>query len=189
MKKIGIMGGTFNPPHIGHLMMANEALHTLSLDEVRFMPNAIPPHKNQPGDATSAERLRMTELAIQGNEGFSLEPYEIERGGVSYSYDTLAALKVREPENDFYFIIGGDSVDSLHKWYRIDDLLKLVTFVGVDRPGHSGKSELAVTHIEAPLIDLSSTLIRDRLANNQTVTYLIPKQVERFIREEGLYGT
>lgn len=189
MKKIGIMGGTFNPPHIGHLMMANEVLHALSLDEVRFMPNAIPPHKKQSEDATSAQRLRMTELAIQGNEYFSIEPYEIERGGVSYSFDTLTALTEREPENDFYFIIGGDMVDSLHTWHRIEELLKLVTFVGVDRQGYSGKAELPVTHVEAPMIDLSSTLLRDRLSKNGTVTYLLQQQVEQYIREEGLYGT
>lgn len=189
MKKIGIMGGTFNPPHIGHLMMANEVLHALSLDEVRFMPNAIPPHKTQPEDATSAQRLRMTELAIEGNEYFSVEPYEIEKGGVSYSFDTLTELKVREPDHDFYFIIGGDMVDSLPTWHRIDELLQLVTFVGVDRQDYSGKVNLPVTHVEAPMIDLSSTLLRDRFAKKQTVTYLVREQVERYIREEGLYGT
>lgn len=189
MSKIGIFGGTFNPPHIGHLIMANEVLQALNLDEVRFMPNAIPPHKAQQSDATSAQRLHLTELAIEGNRQFIIEPYEIKQGGISYSYDTLAALTKREPEHDFYFIIGGDQVDSLHTWYRIEDLLKLVTFVGVNRPGNKGMTSLPVLHVEAPLIDLSSTLIRQRLINNQAVTYLIPKQVERYIREEGLYGT
>ncbi|MBQ0138661.1 MAG: nicotinate-nucleotide adenylyltransferase [Kurthia sp.] len=189
MSKIGIFGGTFNPPHIGHLIMANEVLHALDLAEVRFMPNAIPPHKAQPNDATSAQRLHLTELAIEGNEHFMIEPYEIEQGGISYSYDTLAALTKREPEHDFYFIIGGDQVDSLHSWYRIEELLHFVTFVGVNRPGNKGITSLPITHVEAPLIDLSSTLIRQRLATNQTVTYLLPEQVERFIREEGLYGT
>lgn len=189
MSKIGIMGGTFNPPHIGHLIMANEVLHALNLDEVRFMPNAIPPHKAQANDATSAQRLRLTECAVEGNDHFIVEPYEIEHGGVSYSFDTLSALTLREPEHDFYFIIGGDQVDALHSWYRIEDLLELVTFVGVDRPGSEGETSLPMIHVEAPLIDLSSTLIRQRFATKKNVTYLVPSLVERFIREEGLYGT
>lgn len=189
MKKIGIMGGTFNPPHVGHLLMANEVLQALDLDEVRFMPNAIPPHKEEPNGATGEQRLHMTALAIEDHAKFKLEPYEIQQGGTSYSFETLQVLKEREPDCDFYFIIGGDMVDSLHTWYRIEDLLKLVHFVGVNRPGSEGKSELPVIHVAAPTIDVSSTLLRRRLKNNQSVRYLLPQKVEHYIREEGLYGT
>lgn len=189
MKKIGIMGGTFNPPHVGHLLMANEVLQALDLEEVRFMPNAIPPHKEEPDGATGEQRLHMTALAIEDHAKFKLEPYEIQKGGTSYSFETLQALKEREPDCDFYFIIGGDMVDSLHTWYRIEDLLELVHFVGVDRPGIEGKSELPVIHVAAPIIDVSSTLLRERLKNNQSVRYLLPQKVEHYIREEGLYGT
>lgn len=189
MKKVGLLGGTFNPPHIGHLMMANEVFHALELDEVRFLPNALPPHKQAPHDASDAKRLEMVERAIQPYPHFRVESYEVDKGGVSYSYNTLAALCEREPTVKFYFIIGGDMIDSLHTWYRIDELVKLVQFVGVKRPGTDARTEYPVLMVEVPQIDLSSTLIRERLATGRTVTFLLPEAVETFIREEGLYGT
>lgn len=189
MKKIGIMGGTFNPPHIGHLIMANEVFHALELDEIRFMPNAIPPHKEHAITATAEQRLAMTNLAIKQNEHFAIEPIEINKGGVSYSFDTISELVEKEPEVQFYFIIGGDMIDSLHSWYRIDELVKIIQFVGVGRPGTLGKTDLPILYVDAPLIDLSSTFLRNRLSEGQTVTYLLPELVETYIRKEGLYGT
>lgn len=189
VKKIGLLGGTFNPPHLAHLIMANEVADKLGLDEVRFMPNAVPPHKVKDGDATAAERLEMTRLAIADNPRFTLEPFEIERGGVSYTYETMMLLTAREPDVQFYFIIGGDSIDDLHTWYHIDELVQLVHFVGVARPGHLGTTTYPVELVEAPLIDLSSTLIRKRLQQGLTTRYLLPDKVAQYIREEGLYGT
>lgn len=139
MKKIGLFGGTFNPPHIGHLIMANEVYAALDLTEVRFMPNATAPHKEAVTSATNAQRLKMVELAIQDVPYFSAETFEIERGGVSYTYETMKAMCEREPDVEFYFIIGGDMIDSLHTWYRIDELTELVQFVGVKRPGSEAK--------------------------------------------------
>lgn len=188
MKKIGILGGTFNPPHIGHLMMANEVMHALGLDEVRFMPNNVPPHKETAG-ATNEQRLEMVRLAIQDNPSFELEPFEIDEGGVSYTYETMKKLTARHLDCHFYFIIGGDSVESLHTWYHIEELVKLVTLVGVKRPGTNAITTYPVQMVEAPEIDLSSTLLRNRLQAGQTVQYLVPKQVETYIREEGLYGS
>lgn len=187
MKKIGILGGTFNPPHIGHLMMANEALHALELDEVRFMPNAIPPHKEAQG-ATDEQRAKMVELTIEGVPYFTLERFELERGGVSYTYKTILAMTKREKDVQFYFIIGGDSIDSLHSWYRINDLVKLVQFVGIGRPGTEAHSNYPVLMVDAPEIHLSSSLLRARFAQNKTVKYLISEAVERYIRKEGIYG-
>lgn len=189
MKRVGLLGGTFNPPHMGHLMMANEVFHALELDEVRFMPNAIPPHKKARHDASVEERIEMVERSIAPYPYFCTELYEVHKGGVSYSYETLAALCAREPNVKFYFIIGGDMIDSLHTWYRIEDLVKLVQFVGVKRPGTEAKTDFPVTMVEVPQIDLSSTLIRERLATGGTVKFLLPETVESFIREEGLYGT
>lgn len=189
VKKIGLLGGTFNPPHLAHLIMANEVADQLGLDEVRFMPNAVPPHKVKDGDATALERLEMTRLAILDNPRFTLEPFEIERGGVSYTYETMTLLTAREPDVQFYFIIGGDSIDDLHTWYHIDELVQLVHFVGVARPGHAGTTTYPVELVEAPLIDLSSTLIRQRLQAGVTTRYLLPDKVAQYIREEGLYGT
>lgn len=133
MKKVGLFGGTFNPPHIGHLIMANEVYVALGLSEVRFMPNAKAPHKEVSQSATNEQRLKMVELAIEGVPYFKLETFELERGGISYTYDTMKALCEREPDVVFYFIIGGDMIDSLHTWYRIDELVELVHFVGVKR--------------------------------------------------------
>ncbi|MGX9135347.1 nicotinate-nucleotide adenylyltransferase [Rummeliibacillus sp. JY-2-4R] len=189
MKKVGLLGGTFNPPHMAHLLMANEVYDVLGLDEVRFMPNAVPPHKVKPQDATAQERLHMTKLAIQSIPYFKIEPYEINRGGVSYSYETLRVLTSREPDTEFYFIIGGDMIDMLDEWYHIKELTELVHFVGVHRPGTQGITKLPVQLIEAPLMDLSSTMIRNRLQEGRTVTFLVPTAVEQYIREEGLYGT
>lgn len=187
MKKVGILGGTFNPPHIGHLMMANEAYHALELDEVRFMPNAVPPHKQSSG-ATDEQRKRMVELAIEEAPYFTLELFELERGGLSYTFDTMNTMVGREREVEFYFIIGGDSIDHLHTWYRIDDLIQIVKFVGIRRPGSDAVTNYPVSMIDAPQIGLSSTLLRERFTEGKTVRYLLPKPVEAFIRKEGLYG-
>lgn len=189
MRRIGLLGGTFNPPHIGHLIMANEVYDALGLDEVRFMPNAIPPHKQTTHDATAEDRMRMTELSIASYEHFKIEPFEIESGGISYTYETMKRLTASEPDCEFYFIIGGDMIDMLDHWYKIDELMELVKFVGVNRPHSKAETTYPVQIIDAPLIELSSTLIRERVQSNRTITFLVPTEVEQFIREEGLYGT
>lgn len=188
MKKIGILGGTFNPPHIGHLIMANEVKNAFELDEVRLMPTALPPHKASRGDATANQRLRMVELLVGDTEGLITFPFEVERGGISYTYDTMATLRATEPLNQFYFIIGGDMVDMLSEWYRIDDLMEIVTFVGVGRPRSRGETNYPIQRVDVPQIDLSSTFLRKRLIEGKTVKFLIPEAVESYIREEGLYG-
>lgn len=189
MKKIGILGGTFNPPHIGHLIVANEVRHALDLEEVRLMPTAIPPHKLTAGHATASQRLAMTRLAVEEIEGLSVSAFEVERGGVSYTYDTMRRLKDQEPNHDFYFIIGGDMIDMLSDWYKIDELMNIVKFVGVERPETIGKTTFPITMIDIPQIELSSTVIRQRLSTRGTVELILPTKVERFIREEGLYGS
>lgn len=190
MKKVGIFGGTFNPPHIGHVIMANEVYAALDLDEVRFMPNAQAPHKDVSKSTTNEQRLQMVERAIANIPYFSVETFELERGGVSYTFDTMKAMREREPQTEFYFIIGGDMIDSLHTWHRIDELMELVTFVGVKRPGYEAKSYYHVQMVDVPEINLSSTYIRQRLQQkNIPLLYLLPPAVESYIREEGLYGT
>jgi nicotinate-nucleotide adenylyltransferase len=188
MRKVGILGGTFNPPHIGHLIVATEVKHALNLDEVRLMPTAVPPHKTTSSDAMAKQRLKMVELAVAGIRGLTVSSFEVDRGGVSYTYDTMKELTIREPETEFFFIIGGDMIDMLSAWHRIDELVKFVKFVGVGRPGSEGKTKFPVTLLDIPQIDLSSTLIRKRCAEGGLVTLLIPPLVEQFIRKEGLYG-
>ncbi|ANU25585.1 nicotinate-nucleotide adenylyltransferase [Planococcus versutus] len=188
MKKVGILGGTFNPPHLGHLIMASEALYAAELDEVRFMPNYIAPHKEVAG-ASATERLAMTKLAVSNHAQFKVEDLEIKNGGVSYSFDTLTKLSEREPDVEFYFIIGGDMVEGLSSWYRIDELVELVCFIGVQRPGYNAQTTYPVMMIDSPELSLSSTMLRERAATNHPLTYLVPEKVEAFIRKERLYGS
>lgn len=168
--------------------MANEAYVALGLDEVRFMPNAKAPHKQVAEEATNEQRLRLVELAVQESPQFTVERFEMERGGVSYTFDTMSELVMREPDTKFYFIIGGDMIDSLHTWYRIDELVALVQFVGVRRPGTKAKTSYPVAMVEAPEINLSSTFIRQRLKSGGTLQFLLEPAVEAYIRKEGLYG-
>jgi nicotinate-nucleotide adenylyltransferase len=188
-KRIGIFGGTFDPPHIGHLIVANEVLNHLKLHEVRFMPNHTPPHKEKANGVTNEQRVQMVQLAIKHHPQFSLELLEIERGGKSYTYDTIVQLKEREPENDFYFIIGGDSVEHLTQWHRIEELVSLVQFVGVNRPNYSSsRCPYPLITIEIPEIGISSSEIRNRLRHGQTVKYFLPDEVNQYIKEHRLYG-
>lgn len=180
------MGGTFDPIHIAHLIMANEAYHALQLDEVRFLPNATPPHKMISGQSSAEERCRMIEASISDISYFKLDKSEIIRDGKSYSYDTISQFVEQEPDTDFFFIIGGDMIKSLSTWYRIDELKKLITFVGFSRPGYDvGNDEVLM--INGPVVDLSSTMLRKRLAEKQDCRFLIPEQAYRYILEEGLY--
>ncbi|OLN23423.1 nicotinate-nucleotide adenylyltransferase [Domibacillus antri] len=188
MRKVGILGGTFNPPHVGHLIMANEVLYALKLDEVRFMPNAVPPHKKLDGNVSDESRRRMTELAIEGNDSFLLETIEMNRSGTSYTIDTMRELIHKEPDTSFYFIIGADMIEYLPKWHEIDELMKLITFVGVKRPGYSTDTPYPVMLIETPEIHLSSTVLRKKAAHGEPLLYLLPDGVIRYIKENGLYG-
>ncbi|WP_203361680.1 nicotinate-nucleotide adenylyltransferase [Bacillus sp. REN10] len=186
-KKVGLLGGTFNPPHVGHLIIANEVLEALELDEVRFMPNKTPPHKQMDERVSEEDRIGMLSVAIDNHPKFQLELIEMERNGKSYTYDTIKLLKEREPKTDFYFIIGGDMIEYLPKWYQIDKLCQLVTFVGVRRPGYSVETSYPVRLIDTPEIHLSSSLLREKAATNGTLRYLLPDQVIAYIKENQLY--
>ncbi|MSD83381.1 nicotinate-nucleotide adenylyltransferase [Lactobacillus curvatus] len=185
--QVGIMGGTFNPPHIGHLVMAEQVRSQLGLDKVLFMPDANPPHVDEKKTLPAKHRVAMVERAIANNPHFELDLMEIERGGVSYTYDTIVALKQQHPEIDYYFIIGGDMVDYLPTWHRIDDLVQLVQFVGVKRTGYKQQTPYPVLWVDAPVIDISSTQIRNKLQQGCSVRYLIPDLVFEYIQKEGLY--
>lgn len=186
-RRVGILGGTFNPPHIGHLIMADQVGTQLGLDEVRFMPDAQPPHVDEKKTIAATDRANMVQRAIADNPLFKLEPTELKRGGKSYTYDTMKAMKAAHPEVEYYFIIGGDMVDYLHTWYHIDDLVKLVTFVGIKRAGYPTTSPYPVMWVDAPLVDVSSTKIRQKVSHNQSIRYLVPDAVADYIKEHHLY--
>lgn len=192
--KIGIMGGTFDPLHIGHLLAAESARDSYQLDEVWFMPSHIPPHKEKAG-ATGDERLMMVAEAIKDHPSFRTLDIEVKRGGVSYTIDTIEELHEIHPGVDFYFIIGADMVNYLPKWDRIEDLSRIITFIGVGRPGSpldlttlpsylQGKVLLA----DMPLVDISSTEIRERAETGHSIRYRVPEPVYEYIIRSGIYG-
>lgn len=187
MRKIGILGGTFDPPHVGHLMIANEVLTALQLDEVRFMPNHTPPHKQKTESISNDDRIEMLRLSIQDNEHFSLELTEIESPGTSYTYETIKWLKEKEPDTDFHFIIGADMIEYLPKWHKIDELVKLVQFVGVQRPPYHTDTQYPVKIVDAPQIYLSSSYIRNKVKDGLSIKYLVVPAVEKYIEENSLY--
>lgn len=187
MRRIGILGGTFDPPHIGHLIIAEEARLALNLDEVWFIPTYTPPHKDN-AKSDAAHRVNMTELAVQSNPFFKLNTIETERSSTSYTVDTMQTLNETYPDYKFYFIIGADMVEYLPNWHRIEELISMVQFVGVKRPGYELKSKYDILTVDIPMINISSTMLRERLWDKQTVTYIVPDAVVAYIRREGLYG-
>lgn len=196
MIKAGIMGGTFDPIHIGHLIAAESALEACRLDEVWFIPTASPPLKeNEPG-ARADDRLAMVSAAIAGHERFRVLDIELRRGGVSYSIDTITTLRQLHPDHSFAYIIGSDRINDLPKWHKIDELAELVTFIGLARPGTTARPELLpeelrrrLTFADMPAIGVSSTDLRERLALGKSIRYLVPDSVHDMIRRHGWYGS
>lgn len=187
--KIGILGGTFDPPHIGHLIIANEVLSAYNLDEIWFMPNQEPPHKNKSNAIRDIDRVKLLELAINGHPSFKVEQIELERKGPSYTYETMKILTERHKDTQFYFIIGADMIEYLPKWYSIDKLMELVQFIGVKRPEYETKSDYPILYANVPEMEISSSLIRQRIKDGKTIRYLVPDYVRNYIEENGLYGT
>ncbi|MFD2679913.1 nicotinate-nucleotide adenylyltransferase [Bacillus seohaeanensis] len=187
-KKVGLLGGTFNPPHIGHLIIADQVLQKCELDEIRFMPNHVPPHKVMENHVSGDQRVQMLSLATEAHPFFSIELIELEREGTSYTIDTIKLLKEREPLIDFSFIIGGDMIEYLPKWHKIDELLSLINFIGVNRPNYTSDTTYNIKMVEVPSIDISSSLIREHLKNRRSIRYLIPQNVLDYIEEEHIYG-
>lgn len=187
MRKVGILGGTFDPPHLGHLIIAEEVKNVLELDEIWFLPAYEPPHKNE-ATADVQNRIQMLTLALKGNSTFKIHPLEINRKGKSYTIDTMKIFKEQYPDLDFYFIIGADMVEYLPHWHKIDELVQLVTFVGVKRIGYTLETTYDILTVDIPMVDISSSMIRKRIKEKKSIKYLVPEDVERFIKEKGLYG-
>jgi nicotinate-nucleotide adenylyltransferase len=186
-KQIGILGGNFNPVHNAHLLVADQVRQQLGLDEVLLMPEYKPPHVDKKATIDEKHRLKMLELAIKGIEGLAIETIELKRKGVSYTYDTMKDLIEQNPDVDYYFIIGADMVDYLPKWHKIDELIQMVQFVGVQRPKYKAGTSYPVIWVDVPLMDISSSMIRDFIRKNRKPNFLLPKLVLDYIEKEGLY--
>lgn len=197
MTRIGILGGTFDPIHYGHLIIAEAALDQLRLDRIEFLPANDPPHK--PGESVSpvSHRAAMVRTAIRSIDYFSLNCLEMQRIGPSYTVDTLELLVGTRPDDTFWFIIGGDSLRDLPTWRSPDRILELASLAVVDRPGAAyDLDELecrlpgirqCVAPVEAPLIDLSATELRRRVGLGGSIRFQTPDTVISYIREHALY--
>jgi nicotinate-nucleotide adenylyltransferase len=194
---VGILGGTFNPPHLGHLVCAQEAHAQLGLDRVTWIPTNVPPHKQLQGDPGPGVRLELCERAVAGDDRFDVSAIELERGGPSYTVDTLRALSDQAPEDQLIFIAGGDMARSLPAWREPEQVLALATFAVAERAG-AGRRDIAdqlgaltagaeVRFFAMPRIDVSSSDVRRRVAERRPVRYLVPDAVAAAIEERGLY--
>ena len=183
-KQVGLLGGNFNPVHLAHLVMADQVQNQLGLDKVYLMPTYLPPHVDEKKTISSEHRLAMLELAVADNPCLDIEPIELIRKGKSYTYDTMKALKEANPDTDYYFIIGGDMVEYLPKWHRIDDLLHLVQFVGIRRPNYPTESTYPIIWVDVPQMAISSTLIRQKVKSGCSIRYLLPENVINYIQEK-----
>lgn len=187
VKKIGIYGGSFNPIHNGHLICAQWVYEQLKLDTILFLPSGIPPHKTTKVVLPGNLRKTMVQLAIQQQQHFQLESYEVDTNEKHYTYNTVKWLKEKYPNDELYFIIGGDMVEDLPNWYNVDELVKLVQFVGVNRVGSTLQSVYPILTVHSPLIEISSSLIRNRIAQGNSIRYLVPQEVCHYIKSNGLY--
>ena len=197
-KRVGIFGGTFDPIHMGHLIVAETIMDEFHLDKVVFIPAAVPPHKLDKQISPAKHRYMMTMLATCSNPRFQVSDMEMHRQGPSYSRDTLAQLiEEHGRDTEFYFIVGADSVENLHTWNRIDELLTMCHFIGASRPGcmpdmekiaqRFGPLAEKIHCLETPELEISSTEIRHRVGQKRTIRYIVPETVEQYIYKEKLY--
>ena len=197
MARVGILGGTFNPPHLGHLVCASEAAAQLGLDRVLLTPNGVPPHKEAEGDPGAAERLELCRLAVAGDERLGVCDVEVVRGGTSYTVDTLRELHERDPEDHLTFILGGDIALGLPAWREPETVLALATLAVAERSGaaraevierlHEAFAGAKIEFFDMPRIDISSSEIRRRISAGQPIRYLVPHAVADRIDQGRLY--
>ncbi|HEV2769091.1 MAG TPA: nicotinate-nucleotide adenylyltransferase [Solirubrobacteraceae bacterium] len=195
--RLGLLGGTFNPPHLGHLVCAQEAWAQLRLDRVLLLPVATPPHKRSEADPGPRERLELCRLAAGDDERLGVCSLEIERGGASYTVDTLRVLHDRSPQDELTFIVGGDMALSLPTWREPEAVLGLATLAVAERSG-AGRQDISdrltslgaadrVAFFDMPRLDISSSAVRGRVADGRPVRYLVPGAVAERIEARGLY--
>ena len=197
MERIGILGGTFDPPHIGHLILAQHALDAIGFSQLLFIPAADPPHKQQETKSPVEHRLAMLDCAIVDNPHFAISRVDVDRPGPHYSVDMVRLLQAEYPQAELYFIMGGDSLRDLPKWHQPQELIRLCKIAVMRRPQstisptmhNDTLPELAgrLTIVDAPLIDVSSTAIVARCAAGNSIRYLVPDAVLAYIKDHQLY--
>ncbi len=199
--RLGLFGGSFDPVHYGHLLLAECCREQARLDAVWFLPAAVPPHKRGQNLTPSDRRIEMLQLAIAGNAAFSVNRYETDRGGVNYSVDTLAHFRQESPEMELFFLLGADMLHDLPTWHEPARVCQLATPIVVRRPGANQLDfdrlgpiatpgqidEIRRLQVEMPEIGISSTEIRRRVAAGQSIRYLTPRAVEKYIATHGIY--
>ncbi len=200
--RVGLFGGTFDPIHYGHLLLADVAREQCDLDEIWFVPAAVPPHKQDADVAPGEGRAEMIELAVAGNPGMLVSRFELERGGVSYTIDTLRYFRGETPDAELFFLMGADMLHDLPNWREVEEVCRLAIPIVAERPGHgpldyqclasiASAERIALFRefqIEMPQIDLSSTEIRQRVAEGRSIRYRTPRAVQKYIETHGLYA-
>lgn len=196
-RKFGIMGGTFDPIHLGHLLTADFVMNALGLEKIIFIPANYPPHKKDLNISKAEHRYIMSVLATSHNPRFEVSDIEIKREGLSYTIDTIKSLLRENPDVEYYFILGADAVAELDKWERFEQLLDLCYFVAATRPGFAEQVEKAkasfgdlgdkIIWLNTPELNISSTDIRSRVKKGLPIKYIVTSSVESYIHKEELY--
>ncbi len=189
---VGLFGGSFNPPHVAHLVVAEVVRDQFGLDEVWWIPNATPPHKPNDELAAVQHRLAMTERTVEGNPAFRVCGVEVERDGVSYTVETLRVLQDQHPDTDFALILGSDSLDHFADWHRPDEIAERVPFIVYKRPGAiesvaDPRFVNDVRYAAAPVMEISGTEVRVRRRAGRSIRYLVPEAVRAYIDTHDLY--
>lgn len=197
--RIGLLGGTFNPIHTGHLIISEYIREVFPLDKVIFIPSGDPPHKNEKELIPASNRYEMTKLAIESNPYFELSDIELKRQGKSYTTDTIDTLKAEMPHDEVYFIVGGDILDELISWKDISGVFRKINFILIGRNGleddeilkkideYNKEYNSTIYYIKGPQIEISSTSIRQHIKEEKSIKYLVPKKVEDYIISNRLY--
>ena len=201
--RLGIFGGTFDPVHLGHLLLAEVCLEQCRLDQVWFVPAALPPHKQQRTLTPGSQRVEMLQLAISGQRSLDVSTLELDRGGISYTWETLSALRDAHPDTDLFFLMGADSLADLPRWREPQRICELALPVAVRRVGSAELdfnlldsiaspqriAEMRQFQVEMPLIELSSTDLRERFSTGRSVRFRTPRAVEKYVETHHLYST
>lgn len=185
--RLGIFGGSFDPPHVGHLLVGADALDALELERLVFVPAAVQPLKAGQASAAPQHRLAMVRLLAGDDARFSVDPIEIERQGLSYTVDTLAAFAERYPEAERFFVVGTDVLASFGQWREPEKVLRLATVAVMQRQGDSGPVPRGAVRVETRRVDVSSTEIRERVRTGRTIRGFVPEAVAAYIAEQRLY--